>query len=183
MAARGYYEAHNLIKKDIARILKGDNPGTVFRQGLSRWYQALFSPSVQAGILRPADLAGYRNNQVYIRGASHVPVSKDAVRDCMPALFELLEAEEAAAVRAVLGHFMFVYIHPYMDGNGRLARFLMNAMFVPAGYVWTVIPVERRAEYMGALEQASSFENIEPLAKLVGALCKKQKTGPLPGPK
>lgn len=32
-------------------------------------------------------------------------------------------------VRAVLGHFFFVYIHPYMDGNGRLGRFLMNALF------------------------------------------------------
>jgi Fic family protein len=37
-------------------------------------------------------------------------------------------------VRAALGHFLFVYIHPYMDGNGRLARFLMNLMLVDAGY-------------------------------------------------
>ena len=183
MAARGYYETHNLIKEDITRILNGDNPGTVFRKGLSRWYQALFSPSVQAGILRPEDLAGYRNNQVYIRGALHVPVSHDAVRDCMPALFELMEAEEVASVRAVLGHLIFVYIHPYMDGNGRLARFLMNAMLVPAGYVWTVIPVERRTDYMNALEQASSFDNIEPFATLVGELCEKQKSVPLPRPK
>ena len=37
----------------------------------------------------------------------------------MPAFFELLSAEENAAVRVVLGHFVFVYIHPYMDGNGQ----------------------------------------------------------------
>lgn len=46
----------------------------------------------------------------------------------MPVLMELLESEDNVIVRAVLGHFFFVYIHPYMDGNGRTARFLMNVM-------------------------------------------------------
>lgn len=50
------------------------------------------------------------------------------VRDAMPVLTELLESEGNDIVRAVLGHFFFVYIHPYMDGNGRTARFLMNVM-------------------------------------------------------
>ena len=112
------------------------------REAISAWYLALFSPSVQAGILKPAELAGWRDHQVYIRGALHVPPAKEAVRDCMPAFFELIENEPHPAVRAVLGHFLFVYIHPYMDGNGRLARFLMNAMLVTGGYVWTVIPVQ-----------------------------------------
>jgi hypothetical protein len=183
MAARGYFETHNLVKKDLVRVIKGENAGTVFRQALPRWYQALFSPSVQAGILKASDLAGYRNDQVFIRGALHVPLSKEAVRDCMPVLFELLEAETQAQVRAVLGHFVFVYIHPYMDGNGRLARFLMNLMLVPAGYVWTVIPVERRSEYMNALEQASCFANIAPFAAFIADLAKAQVKGPLPRPR
>ena len=183
MAARGYFEAHNLVKEDLVRVIKGENAGTVFRNALPRWYQALFSPSVQAGILEASDLAGYRNDQVFIRGALHVPPSKEAVRDCMPVLFELLETEREPQVRAVLGHFVFVYIHPYMDGNGRLARFLMNLMLVPAGYVWTVIPVERRTEYMGVLEQASSFANITPFAAFVAGLAKAQAREPLPRPR
>lgn len=183
MAARGYFETHNLVKGDLVRVLKGENAGTVFRNALSRWYQALFSPSVQAGILKASDLAGFRNDQVFIRGALHVPLSKEAVRDCMPVFFELLEAETEPQVRAVLGHFLFVFIHPYMDGNGRLARFLMNLMLVPAGYVWTVIPVERRKEYMNALEQASSFANIAPFAAFVGDLAKAQAKEPLPRPR
>jgi len=183
MAARGYFEAHNLVKEDLVRVIKGENAGTVFRNALPRWYQALFSPSVQAGILKASDLAGYRNDQVFIRGALHVPLSKGAVRDCMPVLFELLEAEVEPQVRAVLGHFLFVYIHPYMDGNGRLARFLMNLMLVPAGYVWTVIPVERRKEYMDALEQASSFANIGPFAAFIADLAKAQAQEPLPRPR
>jgi hypothetical protein len=183
MAARGYFETHSLVKDDLVRVIKGEKAGTVFRNALPRWYQALFSPSVQAGILKASDLAGYRNDQVFIRGALHVPLSKEAVRDCMPVLFELLEAETEPQVRAVLGHFLFVYIHPYMDGNGRLARFLMNLMLVPAGYVWTVIPVERRKEYMDALEQASSFANIAPFAAFIADLAKAQAKQPLPRPR
>ena len=80
-----------------------------------------------------------------LRGAMHVPLSKKSVRDCMPVLFELIAAEPYASVRAVLGHFFFVYIHPYMDGYGRLGRFLMNAMMDTGGYMWTVIPLAQAA--------------------------------------
>ena len=183
MAARGYFEAHKLVQEDLVRVIKGNNAGTVFRNALPRWYQALFSPSVQAGILEASDLAGYRNDQVFIRGALHVPLSKEAVRDCMPVLFELLEAEVEPQVRAVLGHFLFAYIHPYMDGNGRLARFLMNLMLATAGYVWTVIPVEKRKQYMDALEQASSFAKIAPFVAFIAELAKAQAKEPLPRPR
>jgi Fic family protein len=101
----------------------------------------------------------------------------------MPVLFELLEAENDPGVRAVLGHFLFVYIHPYMDGNGRLGRFLMNLMLVSAGHVWTVIPVQQRDEYMKALEQASSFSNIEPFAAFIAGLVQAQSRAPLPPPR
>ena len=59
----------------------------------------------------------------------------------------------------------------------------MNLMLVPAGYVWTVIPVERRTEYMGVLEQASSFANITPFAAFVAGLAKAQAREPLPRPR
>jgi Fic family protein len=88
----------------------------------------------------------------------------------MPVLFELLGEEKEAAVRAVLGHFVFVFIHPYMDGNGRMGRFLMNAMLASGGYPWTVIPVEQRDDYMKALESASVKGDIEPFAKFLSLL-------------
>jgi Fic family protein len=76
-------------------------------------------------------------------------------------------------VRVVLGHFVFVYIHPYMDGNGRMGRFHMNAMLASGGYPWAVIPVEERDTYMAALEEGSVGQNITPftdfLARLVEA--------------
>jgi Fic family protein len=54
--------------------------------------------------------------------------------DAMPALFDLIEHEPAPAVQAVLGHWLLGYVHPFPDGNGRIARFLMNALLVAGGY-------------------------------------------------
>lgn len=132
-------------------------------------YRQLFDLSV-AGLLKAGDLAGYRSGPVYINGAQHVPLSADAMRDAMPVLFELLESEPEASVRAVLGHFIFVFIHPYPDGNGRMGRFLMNEMLSSGGYPWTIIPVEKRDAYMKALEQASSGQDISGFSKFVAQL-------------
>jgi Fic family protein len=97
----------------------------------------------------------------------HTPPNIEAVRDLMPALFELLQQEHEASVRVVLGHFMFVYIHPYMDGNGRMGRFLMNLMLASGGYPWTIVPLERRADYMAGLERASIDGDIKPFARFL----------------
>jgi hypothetical protein len=179
MAAKGYFEAHTEVAAFIERELNNPHPTYAVRDALSSWHRALFSPSVQAGLLKPSDLAGWRNDQVYIRGAMHVPLSKEAVRECMPVLFELIAAEPHPGVRAVLGHFFFVYIHPYMDGNGRLGRFLMNALLVTGGYVWTVVPVEQRKPYMDALEEASTGHDIAGLSAFIGQLIREQTTAPL----
>ena len=100
----------------------------------------------------------------------HVPPSPPAVGDAMPALFELLREEPDPAVRAVLGHFLFVYVHPYPDGNGRIGRFLMNLMLAAAGYAWTIIPAERRDTYMAALEDASVRHDIGPFTDFLAGL-------------
>ena len=181
MAARGYWQAFQEVENSIGRVLKSANPGEVAEEDHRTWYRAMFAPSVTAGLLRPADLAGYRSGQVYIRQSMHVPLNREAVRDAMPAFFELLRDETDAAVRVVLGHFVFVYIHPYMDGNGRMGRFLMNLMMAAGGYPWTVTPVAERKAYMEALEAASVGENIGPFADFLAVLVKKGLRGaPLP---
>ena len=126
-----------------------------------------------AGIIKTSDLAGYRTQQVYIRGSMHTPLNPEAVRDAIPVLFELLQEEPEASVRAILGHLIFVYIHPYMDGNGRIARFLMNAQLISGGYDWTIVTVERRAKYMAALEKASVKGNITDFTLFIESLIRK----------
>src|SRR5260370_30002854 len=102
-----------------------------------------------------------------------VPLNREAGRDVMPAFFDLLREEEPPGVRVVLGHFVFEYIHPYIDGNGRIGRFLMNVMFASGGDPWTGIPLERRDDYMRALESASVKQDIKPFATFVAGLGRK----------
>ena len=170
MAARGYWLSFQRVRQCIEHILAGDSAGHVAQNDHATWYRELFAPSVTAGILEPEELAGYRNGAVYIRHSMHTPPNPEAVRDLMPAYFELLQQEEEPAVSVVLGHFMFVYIHPYLDGNGRIGRFLMNVMLSSGGYPWTVIPVDCRDDYMAALEAASVGGNIKPFSRFLAGL-------------
>ena len=167
LAARGYWQAFQLVRAAISEIIGGDEAGALVRKAHRDWYRELFQPCVAAGLIAASALAGYRNDAVFLRGSRHVPPRWEAVRDAMPALFDLLESETEPSVRAVLGHWLFGYIHPYPDGNGRTARFAMNAMLASGGYPWTVIRVEDRDVYLAALESASIDQDIGPFARFV----------------
>lgn len=167
LAARGYWQAFQVVKESIAKIIAGTNPGTLAHTAHREWYRELFQPCVVAGLIPASALAGYRNDAVYLRTSRYVPPRWEAVRDAMPALFNLIEGEQEPSVRAVLGHWLFGYIHPYPDGNGRMARFLMNAMLASGGYSWTVIRVEDRDAYLAALDRASIDMDINPFSEFV----------------
>jgi Fic/DOC family len=169
LAARGYWQAFQRVKEAVEKIVGGAEAGALVCDAHRDWYRELFQPSVAAGLIGAAALAGYRNQPVFLRSSRHVPPRAAVVGDAMPALFDLLEQETEPSVRAVLGHWMFGYIHPYPDGNGRMARFLMNAMLASGGYPWTVIRVEDRTPYLQALESASVGEDIAPFAKFIAA--------------
>ena len=97
----------------------------------------------------------------------HAPLPREALADSMEMLFNLLANEPEPAVRAVLGHHLFVFIHPYFDGNGRIGRFLMNAMLASGGYHWTIVRMKSRDQYMAALEEASVGGDIKPFANFI----------------
>lgn len=167
LAARGYYEAFQSVKESLSKIFKGTSPGLCVSQNLSIWYKNLFLPAVRGGIITLADIAGYRTSQVYIRNSLHVPPPKDAVMDAMEVFFKCIKDEDEASVRAVLGHYLFVYIHPYMDGNGRTARFILNTMLASGGYPWTIVQVKNRKQYIDALETTHTKGDIEKFTKYV----------------
>ncbi len=164
LAARGYWQAFQLVKKGVEKVIAGENATAIARAVHNDWYRELFQPSVTAGLLEAGSLAGYRNIPVYLRGSRYIPPRWEAVRDAMPAFFDLLEKEPEPSVRAVLGHWLFGYIHPYSDGNGRMARFLMNVMLASGGYPWTVIRIRDRKSYLSAMDRASIEMDIHPFA-------------------
>ena len=102
LAARGYWQAFQAVRENVTVIVGDTAPRDLVRRTHQDWYRELFGPSVDAQLLQRHDLTGYRNDAVYLRGSQHVPPRWEAVRDAMPVLFDLLEQEPEAAVRAVL---------------------------------------------------------------------------------
>lgn len=167
LAARGYFQAFHAVKHSIAKVLGGEPASAVVSREHHDWYRELFGPSVAAGIVERGQLAGYRRDPIFIRNSMHTPLPREAIPDSLEALWDLLRDEPEACVRAVLGHHLFVFIHPYFDGNGRIGRFLMNTLLASGGYPWTVVRVSRRDAYMTALEAASVAGDIVPLAQFI----------------
>lgn len=182
LAARGYWLAFQRVREVVWRILVSGGDIAIVRTAYRDWYRELSAPHVTAGLMKPAMLAGYRNHPVFLRGSRHVPPRADVLRDAMPALFDLIDGEPSPVVRAVLGHWLLGYVHPFPDGNGRIARFVMNALLAGGGYPWTVIRVEDRAEYLAALESASVDSDVQPFAKFVAKQMRRKLAAPKRGP-
>jgi len=70
---------------------------------------------------------------------------------------------------AAMVHAMFVNIHPFIDGNGRVARLLMNLILLQEGYNITIIPPVVRADYIRAL-QATNHNNFEPFINFISEM-------------
>lgn len=172
MAAKGYLDAFEMVKDAAVQAYEfrehdSGIAARLFGEHHQSWYQKLFGPSVAFGILERADLVGYRRQMVFLRGSLHSPPHYDYVRDGMEALCECVTQEQDAFVRAVLGHWLFGFIHPYMDGNGRIARFIMNVFLASGGYPWAIVRVDDREEYMRAQEAASVNDQLESLARFL----------------
>ena len=155
------------MRETVRAAIAGDNPAVLVRAAHQDWYRELFQPSVVAGLIPASALAGYRNGPVFLRGSRHVPPRWEAVRDAMPTFFDLFKGEAEPSVKAALGHWLFGYIHPYADGNGRMARFIMNVLLASGGYPWTVIRVDERDAYLASLERASINQHMEPFARFL----------------
>ncbi len=124
-------------------------------------YEALFSPSVDAGLLGASDLRQWRRQPAYIRGSPHVPPAEGKLPQLMSAFVESINQDldkDRAVERAVLAHLDFVTIHPFVDGNGRIGRFLMNIALVGAGLPWVTIRADQRDRYFAVLRQAQPMD-------------------------
>ena len=117
------------------------------------------------------DNAGrYHQQNVLISGATTTPHNYTLLNDKMAQLvdwynidaYKLHPIERAAKV-----HADFVGIHPFIDGNGRTSRLLMNLELLKAGYPPCVITVENRLAYYEALDQWMAYGKIEAFIQLV----------------
>lgn len=112
----------------------------------------------------PKKAGKYRKVQVFITGTDFVPPAPNNVPGQVKKLIKnlpSLKKHNHPVVFAALVHLHFVTIHPFIDGNGRCARLLMNLALLQAGYATTIIPPIVRAEYINALKKAQTSKKSD----------------------
>ena len=112
----------------------------------------------------------FRQRAVYIRGAPLTPPPPEAVPDMVATWLEWLDGaglDYVPVVRAALAHHAFEGIHPFVDGNGRVGRLLLNLLLMRAGYPPALLLRDWRGAYLRGLQQADAGR-YSPLANLIG---------------
>lgn len=111
----------------------------------------------------------YRNENVTIKGANHIPPDYLVVPELMEQLIVNYNSwkEYHPIIRAALLHGELVKIHPFVDGNGRTSRLLMNLDLMSSGYVPLIIKKESRLKYYEALDKAHTTNDYTDFIKLV----------------
>lgn len=160
MAIQGYSVAFNEV---LARAQKKAPVNTDLILDL---YEALFRPSVDAGIIDSAALRGWRNSSVGLRGWRYIPPNPKKIPDLIGGLERFDARKDMSPIaRALLVHLEFVTIHPFMDGNGRLGRLLMNHVLLSAGLPWVTIRSDERVPFFKAIERAQVDSDAVPFIR------------------
>lgn len=112
----------------------------------------------------------YRDQQVVIAGTKHIPPEPFLIKEQMENLIKWynIDAEKLQPVeKAAMLHIIFVGIHPFVDGNGRTSRLLLNLELMKNGYPPVVIRNENRYKYYNALDKAHTTGNNKDFLELV----------------
>ena len=114
----------------------------------------------------------YRYKPVIVSSASidfPLPKELDKRMQEFTASLPAMKQEFHAVKYSAMVHALFVNIHPFIDGNGRVARLLMNLALLQSGYNITIIPPAVRADYIRAL-QASNHNDFEPFINFISEM-------------
>ncbi len=98
----------------------------------------------------------FRSVRVRVLGSEYIFPNPVKVPELMQGFIESINAFDGHKVlQATHAHYHLVAIHPFVDGNGRTARLLMNLLLIRSGYPPALLPVTLRAKYYDALESAN----------------------------
>ena len=129
-------------------------------------------------IERTISLGDYKtipNNVRTSTGETYFFTPPEQVKQAMSDLIDWYRAKEREGehpiVIAATFHYRFVRIHPFDDGNGRMARLLMNMILIKHGYTVAMIRRENRDEYLGKLEQTDRTEDLTEFINYIASCC------------
>ena len=148
----------------LDEIVKDENP-------ITEWH----IKNIHQFILKDIDnenAGRYRKENVAIKGAIHIPPDYLKIPELMEKLILTYNTWSGyhPIIRASLLHGELVKIHPFIDGNGRTSRLLMNLDLMNSGYNPVIIKKESRLKYYEALDKAHTTGNYTDFVKLVTKL-------------
>ena len=110
----------------------------------------------------------YRNVDISIKGSNHTPPSFIKVYDRMKKYFDEINQETSDVYyKIAFSHLQLMKVHPFLDGNGRLARIVLNCMLLHYGLKPIIIRYEDKEHYFQMLEEFKVNKNIEPFIDFI----------------
>lgn len=109
------------------------------------------------------EAGNYRTKQVYIHGVKYIPPKASKIDDLMSKSIEKINKLYGTIhdiELACIIHTDLVNIHPFIDGNGRTARLLMNLHLIKSGYPITIIPPVIRNDYMQSVKKTNDNDTL-----------------------
>lgn len=155
-------KAFDYVKKCVA-------DGKPLDENIVKDIHALLMESIMIGGI-------YRNVDVYISGAGHTPPTPNEMYSQIKNFYTELSCKSCSNPIALAAwtHAEFVKIHPFIDGNGRTSRLIMNYQLMANGFLPVSIAKENRLEYYEALEEFALNGNLNTFADIVATLEEKQ---------
>jgi len=160
MEALGHSEAYDLL----FRLAKGQSITEANIKELHRLFYYRID-SKEAG--------KYRKRKVIITGTDFIPPAPDEIPELMKSFIAGIlkgKAQHHPVEFAAIIHKDLVTIHPFIDGNGRAARLLMNLALLQAGYPPAIIPPILRRDYLDTLNKTHKGDN-EPFISFIAGVC------------
>ncbi|WP_238655488.1 Fic family protein [Paenibacillus piscarius] len=164
-------EIYEVINHNKAyQYIKGCiNDGKPLDEAIIKDIHAILTENIMVGGV-------YRNVEVYISGASHTPPPPNEMYQQVKNFYaDLAEKKTDDIIElAAWTHAEFVRIHPFVDGNGRTSRLIMNYQLLASGYLPVSIAKETRLEYFDALEAYAVRRDLKPFADMIASLEEQQ---------
>lgn len=165
MRKRALYNHYNAYLKMLDKIKK-DPHLKVSEDLIKDIHKEVMNGIIEGGV--------YRNVNIKVNGSMYIPCDHIKLYDRMQKYINELANMPDGLEKAAYAHLYLHKLHPFLDGNGRTCRLVLNFVLIQMGYVPISIPNKRRDEYFKTLEEYKVNKNSAPFIALLQELLEKE---------
>jgi Fic family protein len=122
-------------------------------------------------LMKNIDIGGlYRSVNITVKGSEYAPPSYEKIRDRMRQYFETLAnpIDDNNVIETIAySHLQLSKIHPFVDGNGKLSRIILNYYLMKSGFFPIVIELNDKDKYFHTIEEFKTSKNMKPFIDFI----------------